>query len=312
MANYKKVDSDQLDADLKTVADAIREKGGTTDELAFPDGMATAVSEIQSGGGDTRFKDFVEGASAALDGGDITTIRQYGFYYSSSTRANFPNVTSVGERAFYHSSVEEVSMPKVQTLANNSFRQCYSLAFADFPSLETIEQGAFGECSKLTNVFMPKLRTAAGDVFYVCDLRDVSFPLIEGVPSFFLYSNKNMSIADFAKATTIATNAFGSCYSLVVLALRSESVCTLENTSAFNGCCHILGTTATDYSTNIKHNPDKLKDGYIYVPRALIEDYKVATNWTTFADQFRALEDYTVDGTTTGAMDWDKINGGAA
>lgn len=33
-------------------------------------------------------------------------------------------------------------------------------------------------------------------------------------------------------------------------------------------------------------------EGYIYVPAALIEDYKVATNWATYANQFRAIEDY--------------------
>lgn len=39
-------------ASLTTVADAIREKGGTTAPLSFPDGMAEAVRSIQSGGGD--------------------------------------------------------------------------------------------------------------------------------------------------------------------------------------------------------------------------------------------------------------------
>lgn len=39
-------------ASLTTVADAIREKGGTTAPLSFPDGMAEAVRNIQSGGGD--------------------------------------------------------------------------------------------------------------------------------------------------------------------------------------------------------------------------------------------------------------------
>ena len=46
---------------------------------------------------------------------------------------------------------------------------------------------------------------------------------------------------------------------------------------------------------------------YIYVPRALINDYKAATNWAQYADKFRALEDYTVDGTTTGELDPTKI-----
>ena len=36
-------------ADMTTVADAIREKGGTTAPLSFPDGMASAVRDIPSG-----------------------------------------------------------------------------------------------------------------------------------------------------------------------------------------------------------------------------------------------------------------------
>jgi len=36
----------------------------------------------------------------------------------------------------------------------------------------------------------------------------------------------------------------------------------------------------------------KGKVGYIYVPKELIEDYKKATNWTTYANHFRAIEDY--------------------
>lgn len=38
------------DTSLTAVADAIREKGGTTDPLSFPAGMAKAVRDIQSGG----------------------------------------------------------------------------------------------------------------------------------------------------------------------------------------------------------------------------------------------------------------------
>lgn len=39
-------------ASLTTVADAIREKGGTTAPLSFPEGMASAIRGIQSGSGD--------------------------------------------------------------------------------------------------------------------------------------------------------------------------------------------------------------------------------------------------------------------
>lgn len=39
-------------ADMTTVADAIREKGGTSEPLSFPEGMARAVRNLSSGGTD--------------------------------------------------------------------------------------------------------------------------------------------------------------------------------------------------------------------------------------------------------------------
>ena len=51
MAYDKVVDSAVLDAGLKQIADAIREKGGTSDNLAFPAAMAEAIAAISAGGG---------------------------------------------------------------------------------------------------------------------------------------------------------------------------------------------------------------------------------------------------------------------
>lgn len=50
MALDKLVDSSQLDADLASVANAIRTKGGTSAQLAFPDGFVSAVQAIPTGG----------------------------------------------------------------------------------------------------------------------------------------------------------------------------------------------------------------------------------------------------------------------
>lgn len=49
MAIDKAVDSAVLDADLTSVADAIRAKGGITGEIAFPSGMVTAINNISTG-----------------------------------------------------------------------------------------------------------------------------------------------------------------------------------------------------------------------------------------------------------------------
>lgn len=39
------------EASLTAVADAIREKGGTTEQMVFPDGFVEAIDGIQAGGG---------------------------------------------------------------------------------------------------------------------------------------------------------------------------------------------------------------------------------------------------------------------
>lgn len=49
MANYKFVDTDQLEADLTAVADSIRTKGGTSGKMTFPAGFASAVESISTG-----------------------------------------------------------------------------------------------------------------------------------------------------------------------------------------------------------------------------------------------------------------------
>ena len=97
------------------------------------------------------------------------------------------------------------------------------------------------------------------------------------------------------------TLSVGNCYSLKALVIRNFGTNYVIGTSTFSNCYHILGTTNTAY------NPNGLKDGYIYVPRNMIETLSTATNWSTHASQLRALEDYTLDGTTTGELDLAKM-----
>ena len=79
---------------------------------------------------------------------------------------------------------------------------------------------------------------------------------------------------------------FQECYSLKTVILRNtEKVATAENSSLFASCYHILGTV------NETYNPEGLKDGYIYVPDALVDSYKTATNWSTYADQIKPLSE---------------------
>lgn len=63
-------------ASLTAVADAIRERGGTTAPLSFPAGMAEAVRNIQSGGGDLSsidvyIADFTSGTDLNVTAGAV-------------------------------------------------------------------------------------------------------------------------------------------------------------------------------------------------------------------------------------------------
>lgn len=68
MSVDKLVDSTQLDADLTSVANAIRTKGGTSASLAFPAGFVSAIGDIPTGGGGT----VESGSFVATSTGDCT------------------------------------------------------------------------------------------------------------------------------------------------------------------------------------------------------------------------------------------------
>lgn len=51
MAYDKVIDSSALDANLASIAEAIRTNGGTTDQLVFPAGFISAIEAIEAGGG---------------------------------------------------------------------------------------------------------------------------------------------------------------------------------------------------------------------------------------------------------------------
>lgn len=87
MALDKLVDSAQLDADLTTVANAIRTRGGTSDTLSFPSGMASAVLAIPSEGGG--------GTTGPVYPKDINFYDYDGFLLESWTLAELQTKTAL-------------------------------------------------------------------------------------------------------------------------------------------------------------------------------------------------------------------------
>ena len=177
-------------------------------------------------------------------------------------------VDSIGDAAIcksiLHKTLDAITDTYCEMVGGYAFYGFPALHTAIFANAKRIEQYAFAHCSKLETI---------------------KVPLSENVGYFSFYECEKLKEADFPCVTSVSTYAFKGCIALKTLILRSGTLATLSGVNA-------LGDT-----------PIEKGKGYIYVPSALIDSYKSATNWTTYANQFRVLEDYTVDGTVTGEVD---------
>lgn len=220
----------------------------------------------------------------------VTSIGSYAFNsFSKLTSVDFPNVTIIGANAFNNcSALTSVDFPNVTIIGDRAFNYCSALTSINLPKATSIREYAFYFCSKLTNVDFPQVTSIGNYAFQHCSsLTSVDFPNATSIGNYAFNDCSALTSADFPLVTSIGGSAFASCYSLTKLIIRTTSqVCTLSSTSAFNNCYHILGTTDATY------NPQGLKDGYIYVPDELVESYKTATNWVTYADQIKPLSEY--------------------
>lgn len=101
---------------------------------------------------------------------------------------------------------------------------------------------------------------------------------IGGVGGYEFYGCGRLEYVDFGKVTGIDSSGIGGIHRLTTIIFRNtEQVVTLSQ--AFYNCNSITQENYTYYC-------------HFYVPKALLEDYKVATNWSNYANRFRAIEDY--------------------
>lgn len=166
--------------------------------------------------------------------------------------------------AILNKTLDQITDTHCVTVGGYAFYKFSALHTAIFANAKNIEQYAFAYCSALTTV---------------------KIPLSESVGYFSFYKCTGLTIADFPRATSVSRSAFNECTALKALVLRRETLVTLSDINA------------------LEDTPIESGTGYIYVPGALVDSYKADSKWSTYANQFRKLEDYTVDGTTTGEVD---------
>ena len=160
MADYKIVDTQQLEADLTAVADALRANGVTTDSMAFPEGFVNAVNAT-----DAEWIACLEGTA------DEITVPEG---CKTLKKEAFKNETAI----------KKIKLPTTLTsIGNYAFNNCTNLALTSLPEgLTSIGSNAFYNCTKLTSItFKGTPKTIHSTSFAGCtNIMDINVPWAEG------------------------------------------------------------------------------------------------------------------------------------
>lgn len=338
----------KLKATKEAIRTAINNKGGTLTETDTFASYATAIDNIQSGGGNPlqSLLDKAKSARGLFYGTTTSNVQytpyhymnyseladfissvntssctdmSYMFYYCSSLTTipllDTSNVTNMHymfynckalttipqldtskctdmSAMFYNcNSLTSISLLNTSKVTDMSsmFYNCNSLT--TIPHLDTSNvtdfDHTFSGCSNLTSI--PQLVTSkATNMGYMYDncsnlttIPQVDTSVCTSVRNMFQYCSKlkSIDITHMKITQVLYSQCFAKdCYSLTKLIIRNMDKIPVIHTDTFSNCYHFYGTT------NATYNPEGLKDGRIYVPDDKVEELKVATNWSVFAD----------------------------
>lgn len=149
---------------------------------------------------------------------------------------------------------------------------------------------AFYACDRINPHFLEGCTRIGSYAFQNCGhIEQVSAPYVVTVDGNAFMGVNSLKWVNLPVAESIGTGCFNNCRSLVALIVSTPTLCTLSSVSALSGTPIASGT------------------GYIYVPDDLVEQYKVATNWATYAAQIKGLSEIPAD-----VQQWLDQQGGAS
>jgi hypothetical protein len=250
------------EATLSSIADAIREKNGST-ETYKPAEMVEAIASIEGGGASIE-DGIINGDLTHYKNDRITHLRAYAFYnHPNLISIDLPNVSNAdvdksapifeGWGAFEGcENLISVNLPKLTVISPNMFDGCKNLTTLNAPMVEEIHNVACNDCEMLESIYFPNLKLGIGTAFVDCI---------------------RLKKADLGTCATINNIAFRNT-SLETLILRLEGITYLFNINAFD------------------NTPIQKGTGYIYVLKDYIDAYRYDEKWSTYASQIRAIEDY--------------------
>lgn len=198
-------------------------------------------------------------------------------------------VTKLRNNAFYgNAGLQTVVLPNVKKVDGNAFVNCTALTSAVFDKATSVSNNMFSGCTALQTVSFPLATMIGSAAFQNAPTGVLAFPSVTSVASGAAAQNGPAGF-DFTKKIAIQASAFNGAYNFKHLVLRSSELCPLSNVNAFKG------------------SPIEIGLGYIYVPSNLVDTYKAATNWSTYADQIVPISEYPKAATGSITDSWAEI-----
>lgn len=159
----------------------------------------------------------------------------------------------------------------VTKIAKYVFCENEIIESADFPNANEVKRSAFESCQNLSEINLPNVTTISYQSFSATALVSVNLPKVKTLGSSSFAGCQNLETADFGALEGIGGAAFQAS-NITTLIIRTDSVATL-------GSYVFLNT------------PIASGTGYIYVPDDLVDSYKAASGWSTYAEQIKGLSE---------------------
>lgn len=217
-------------------------------------------------------------------------------------------------------TIEEIAIDAIsgEIVLNSGMLRPYAFAFCSGITKAVLNKGLKASSTSICAAFeSSSIVEATGDLEsnYIYPHEGGFANLFRGckslkkvvMPNFIPYSSACFSCTALEYVDIYRVNGsqvFSGCTNLKVIILRGAEVRALGNNN-----------TAWDFAlNNTPFDPDNTSatGGFCLVPAALVAEYQAATNWSVLYEAgtctFLPLEEYTADGTTTGEIDWDKLN----
>ena len=303
ITNYRDLSNTQANT-ITNIISNLQNKTGTTDHT-LEDQLLKGSPSSSSDRLDyennrlTSAKTFTFAATKTLRSvtmANIQAIPQYCCAYCDNmTTAIFPNATSIGSYAFTNCfSLTTIDLSKILTIGTNAFIRCNSMTQISLPNATSIANSyIFAYCNHVTSVYIPKITTLGAEAFNGCTLlTDVDLPNITATNTYSFYQCNHLTSITLPKVANVANQAFRYCTALesfegpvTNLWYLAFGNCALTNLTLTN-----TTTVCALKSTNAFANtPIASGTGNIYVPSSLVDSYKAASNWSTYASQIYAI-----------------------